>query len=304
MGPAVLYITPDGDLKVSNVSALLPVPSDTTKSYLFKPGTGWIEGPSKANFSARVQAGAYGGLMAIADPLYGFAGGYLQTRTVPIGAGYNETTASQYTDQAETALTITGAGASVDGKNPIFLRTGTTSTGTVTFAVGGSGGLPGGAANLDQYSAITALGFLAQSAPISNGTERYLTESGLSWQGSATPLAWFSQVDNVNSAKWLFNYYDESGVLQTIDTGVTAQGGSTRSYTLTHTWNPATSKFELVASLVGDITWTSSTLTSVKLNTFLGALPSACVFTRITKQLGTTARSIRFQRALVIGTLR
>jgi hypothetical protein len=253
---------------------------------------------TKANFQTKVLNGLLGYIPQFADVDIGWACGILNTNTLPLGSGYSSSNAADYADASESLLAITGTGASVSGRSPTVLSTGTTTTGTVNWSNGRTlAGIINGGLRYNQMASMTYQ-FTGNIQTISTATDRFVCEMGVTSGGLSSKQAWFSCVDNVNSGRWLFSYVNNAGSTVTVDTGITPSAGVDVDATITWTWTG--SAFTLVATLS---TFTSSTLTSLVVNLSLSSVIAWNPYMSITKSAGTTARAFRFRRHLMIGTV-
>ncbi|GJN49430.1 hypothetical protein [Pseudomonas tohonis] len=253
---------------------------------------------TKANFQTKVLNGLLGYTPQFADVDIGWACGILNTNTLPLGAGYSSSNSSEYADACESTLAITGTNASVSGRGPTALSTGTATTGTITWSNGRTlAGIINGGLRYNQMASMTYQ-FTGNIQTISTATDRFVCEMGVTSGGLSSRQAWFSCTDNVNGGRWLFSYVNNAGSTVTVDTGITPSAGIDIDATITWTWTG--SAFALVAKLS---TFTSATLTSLVVNLSLSSTIAWNPYMSIAKSAGTTARAFRFRRHLMIGTV-
>lgn len=253
---------------------------------------------TKSNFQTKVLNGLLGYTPQFADVDIGWACGILNTNTLPMGGGYSSSNSSEYADASESALAITGTGASVSGRAPTILSTGTSATSTVTWSNGRTlAGIINGGLRYNQMASMTYQ-FTGSIQTISTATDRFVCEMGVTSGGLSSKQAWFSCVDNVNSGRWLFNYLNSAGSTVAVDTGIAPSAGIDIDATITWTWTG--SAFALVATLS---TFTSETLTSLAVNLSLSSTIAWNPYMSIAKAAGTSARAFRFRRHLMIGTV-
>lgn len=217
------------------------LPTDTTKQYAWKPGTGWIEAAgsstTKANFVNRVRQGlrGMGAGIAVYDPDYGVVIDHAGARDVAAQGlpffNWLSTTVTGaglilYDSIVQVACTGAASGVSKTSATDttLILNTGSTATGALTLAMGYPSSLASGVYRTWPATAASKCRWALRLPVLSTAAQEYFLSAFFPIPGYNAVVVRYQFT--VNSGRFTVDYDNAAGTTVTTNTTLTPVAGT------------------------------------------------------------------------------